>query len=151
MRVTMALLKNIVNACRALRSEMKLSPAQKVPLIASGDAARLGLFAPYIAALARLSDVQVVAQLPRTDAPVQIVGDFKLMLHIEIDVSAEKTRLSKEHERVQAECVKLDAKLANDAFVSRAPASVVAQERERLAALQATLARLQEQRAQLGH
>ncbi len=147
----MALLKDVVNACRTLRSEMKLSPAQKVPLIAAGDAARLELFAPYIAALARLSEVKVVAQLPRTDAPVQIVGDFKLMLHIEIDVAAERNRLSKEHERVQAECVKLDAKLANDAFVSRAPASVVAQERARLAALQTTLARLQEQRAQLGH
>jgi len=146
----MALLKDVVNACRALRGEMKLSPAQKVPLIATGDATRLAAFAPYVAALARLADVKIVAALPRTDAPVQIVGDFRLMLQIEVDVAAEKVRLAKESDRVEPEIAKLKAKLDNDAFVARAPQSVVAQERARLAALQATLAKLKVQLAQLG-
>jgi valyl-tRNA synthetase len=146
----MALLKDVVNACRALRGEMKLSPAQKVPLIATGDATRLAAFAPYVAALARLADVKIVAALPRTDAPVQIVGEFRLMLQIEVDVAAEKVRLAKESDRVEPEIAKLKAKLDNDAFVARAPQSVVAQERARLAALQATLAKLKVQLAQLG-
>jgi valyl-tRNA synthetase len=146
----MALLKEVVNACRALRGEMKLSPAQKVPLIAAGDASRLAAYAPYVAALARLSDVKIVDQLPRTDAPVQIVGDFKLMLHIEVDVAAEKSRLARESDRVLPEIERLRAKLGNDNFVSRAPRNVVEQERIRLAGLQATLAKLQEQLAQLG-
>jgi valyl-tRNA synthetase len=146
----MALLKDVVNACRALRGEMKLSPAQKVPLIATGDATRLAAFAPYVAALARLADVKIVAALPRTDAPVQIVGEFRLMLQIDVDVAAEKVRLAKESDRVEPEIAKLKAKLDNDAFVARAPQSVVAQERARLAALQATLAKLKVQLAQLG-
>jgi len=146
----MALLKDVVNACRALRGEMKLSPAQKVPLIATGDATRLAAFAPYLAALARLADVKIVAELPRSDAPVQIVGEFRLMLQIEVDVAAEKVRLAKESDRVEPEIAKLKAKLDNDAFVARAPHSVVAQERARLAALQATLAKLKVQLAQLG-
>jgi len=91
----MALLKDVVNACRALRGEMNVSPAVKVPLIATGDADRLTAFAPYVGALARLSEVKIVEELPRTDAPVQIVGDFRLMLHIEIDVAAERERLSR--------------------------------------------------------
>ncbi|HEY1458843.1 MAG TPA: valine--tRNA ligase [Casimicrobiaceae bacterium] len=146
----MALLKNVVNACRTLRSEMKLSPAQKVPLIASGDARRLEAFAPYVAALARLSEVKIVDELPRTDAPVQIVGEFRLMLHIEVDVAAEKSRLSKEYDRVDGEIAKLALKLANQSFVARAPEHVVAQERGRLEGLQVTRGRLEQQLAQLG-
>src|SRR5581483_6415619 len=57
---TMTLLKAMVEACRALRGEMGLSPAQKVPLYASGDRETLALFAPYLAPLAKLSQVHIV-------------------------------------------------------------------------------------------
>src|SRR6185437_5144408 len=68
----MGVLKGLVNACRALRSAMGLSPAQKVPLVVTGDAATLRDCAPYLAALARLASVDVVDELPATDAPVEI-------------------------------------------------------------------------------
>ena len=145
-----ALLKDVVNACRTLRSEMKLSPAQKVPLIATGDAARMTAFAPYVAALARLSDVHIVDELPTTDAPVQIVDEFRLMLKIEIDVAAEEVRLSKDIERIETEAAKLKSKLANESFVARAPANIVAQERARLVTLDATLVKLKDQLGRLG-
>ena len=52
-----------------LRGEMNLSPGLKVPLVATGDAAMLADFAPYLAALARLSEVRIVDELPRAEAP----------------------------------------------------------------------------------
>ncbi len=145
-----ALLQELTTACRSLRSEMNLSPAARVPLIAAGDATVLNALAPYINSLGKLSEVQVVAELPEGDAPVSIVGNYKLMLKVEIDVAAERERLDKEIARLSNEITKADAKLGNESFVARAPAAVVEQEKKRLSDFKATLVQLQAQRKKLG-
>jgi len=147
----MTQLKSMVNACRSLRGEMSIAPSQKVPLIAAGDKVAIEAFAPYLAALVKLSEVTAAGDtLPETDAPVQIVGDYRLMLKIEIDVPAEKERLGKEIARLQGEIGKAESKLGNASFVERAPTSVVAQEKERLSGFKSTLDKLQNQLAKLG-
>ena len=145
-------LKALTDACRNLRGEMQLSPALRVPLfIESGaaDQVRLQSFAHYLQALGKLSEVNVVPALPESPAPVLIAGGTKLMLKVEIDVAAERERLSKEITRIDAEIAKVNGKLGNESFVARAPAAVVAQEQERLINFSATIAKLREQLAKL--
>lgn len=143
-------LKACVDACRSLRGEMGISPSSKVPLIAAGDVDMLNGYAPYLKALAKLESVQVTAELPEADAPVMLVGDFKLMLKVEIDVAAEKERLGKEVARLQGEIAKANGKLNNENFVARAPAEVVEQEKARVAEFAASLEKLEAQLAKLG-
>ena len=144
------LLQELVTACRKLRSDMNLSPAARVPLIASGEAATLHSISPYLQALGKLSEVSIIDELPSTDAAVAIVGNFKLMLKIEIDVAAERERLDKEITRLSGEITKTQGKLDNASFVERAPAQVVEQERKRMQDFSATLSQLQTQRSKLG-
>ncbi len=138
-------LKRLTDACRNLRGQMNLPPGQRIPLAAVGDPARLSLFFPYMRALARLSEATVVTALPDTEAPTAVVGDTRLMLHIKVDVTEELARLEKESARIAGEVAKARTKLGNPGFVERAPAAVVAQEKERLASFEATLAQLRGQ------
>jgi valyl-tRNA synthetase len=149
-----ARLKGLVGACRNLRSEMNLSPADRVPLLTHGDAAFVREATPLLKALAKLSEVEVIEDeadfKARTQsAPVAVLGDARVALHVQIDVEAELERLGKEIHRLQAEIAKAQAKLSNESFVARAPAAVVDQEKQRLATFTATLSRLQDQAARL--
>ncbi|WP_295641271.1 valine--tRNA ligase [uncultured Methylibium sp.] len=147
-------LKALVGACRNLRSEMNLSPAERVPLLTCGDAGFITQAAPLLKALAKLGDVKVFdseadfAQATAA-APVSVLGEARLALHVEIDVEAERERLAREVARLEGEIVKVEAKLGNESFVARAPAAVVAQERQRLADFSATLDRLRVQLSRL--
>ncbi|ENO86293.1 valine--tRNA ligase [Thauera linaloolentis] len=147
----LAELKAMIYACRNLRGEMNISPAQRLPLVATGDKAALALYAPYLAGLAKLSDVQIVDEIGADEiAPVAVAGETRLMLKVEIDVAAERERLAKEIARLEGEIAKAEGKLGNASFVDRAPAAVVQQERDRLAGFRATVNKLKPQLAKLG-
>ncbi|MBN9330593.1 MAG: valine--tRNA ligase [Comamonas sp. SCN 67-35] len=151
-------LQQMVDACRQLRGEMGVSPAQRLPLLAVADDAAEAAFLRENAAvlhnLAKLSDVQVFdAEAPWQEAaghaPVLVVGKARLALHVQIDPAVEQARLSKEAARLSGEIAKATAKLANQAFVAKAPPAVIAQEKQRMADFSATLGRIQEQLARL--
>jgi len=134
------LAKQVANAGRNLRSEAKIPPQQRIAFYATGELSASAQSA--ILTLVRVSDLRLVQELPANDSPVAVVGPHRLMPHIEVDPVAERERVAKEIARLQGEIAKARAKLSNASFVERAPANVVAQERERLAAFEATLEKL---------
>jgi valyl-tRNA synthetase len=137
----------LVESCRSLRGQMNVSPAARVAALIAGDrsGAGLGALREYLQALAKLSEVKFVSELPPSDSPVQIVLDYKMMLDIKVDPTAERERIGKDIARHEGEIARLKPKLANAGFVDRAPAAVVAQERARLAGLESTLEKLRTQ------
>ncbi|MEO7128361.1 MAG: class I tRNA ligase family protein, partial [Rhodoferax sp.] len=153
-----AKLKSLVDACRNLRGEMKVSPATRLPLYVmahnAGEAAFMEQVAPVLRALAKLSEVKVFADeaswgAAAQAAPVAVVGEARICLHMAIDVAAEKIRLGKEATRLGGEIARTRGKLGNEAFVAKAPPAVIEQERKRLADFTATLVKVQEQLTRL--
>jgi valyl-tRNA synthetase len=148
-------LKALVDSCRQLRGEMNVSPSTRLPMYAVGDADFLREAGPVLQALAKLSEVKVFDDeaawaAAAQAAPVAVVGDVRLCLFMEIDVAAEKARLSKEATRLEGELAKANGKLANQAFVAKAPPAVIEQERKRIADFGATLSKIRDQLARLG-
>jgi valyl-tRNA synthetase len=148
-------LKTLVDACRNLRGEMNVSPATRLPLYVVGDAAFMRDAGPVLQALAKLNEVKVFDDeaswaAAAQAAPVAVVGEARLCLHMEIDVTAEKARLGKEAARLQGEIAKASGKLSNEAFVAKAPPAVIELERKRVADFAATLAKVQDQLSRLG-
>ena len=150
-----ARLKALVDACRNLRGEMGVSPAQRLPLFALGDAAFIEQHAGALHALAKLAEVKVFASeadwaAAAQNAPTAVVGEARLALFMQVDVAAEKARLAKEAARLQGELAKAQGKLGNAAFTAKAPPAVIEQEQKRVADFGAALEKIQAQLARLG-
>ncbi|OGA99326.1 MAG: valine--tRNA ligase, partial [Burkholderiales bacterium RIFCSPHIGHO2_12_FULL_61_11] len=147
-------LKTLVDACRNLRGEMKVSPATRLPLFVLGDSAFMTDVSPVLKALAKLNEVKVFDDeaewaAAAQAAPVAVVGEARVCLHMEVDVAAEKIRLGKEAMRLEGELVKVHAKLGNETFVAKVPPAVLEQERKRLTEFTATLEKIRDQLARL--
>jgi valyl-tRNA synthetase len=154
-----AKLKLLVDACRNLRGEMNVSPATRLPLYVvahtPAESEFLKVSAPVLQALAKLNEVKLFDneaawQAAAQAAPVAVVGDARICLHMEIDVAAERLRLGKEVARLQEQIAKASAKLSNEAFVAKAPAAVLEQERKRVADFADTLNKVRDQLKRLG-
>jgi valyl-tRNA synthetase len=153
-----AKLKLLVDACRNLRGEMSVSPATRLPLFVVANTAQENEFlktaAPVLQALAKLNEVRIFDSetawaAAAQAAPVAVVGEARICLHMEVDVAAEKLRLGKEVTRLEGQIASANGKLSNEAFVAKAPAAVIEQERKRVADFAATVAKMREQLDQL--
>jgi valyl-tRNA synthetase len=145
-----AVIKEYVNAIRNLRSEAKVPPKDTVKLyVAGGRNAALTEAESSIAALSKTA-LNHVAQFPGLNAPTATTAANQLMIHVEVDLGAERTRLAKEIQRYEGEIAKAEGKLGNASFAERAPAAVVEQEKKRLAEFNTRLSDMRDQLAKLG-
>ncbi len=138
----------LISEVRSVRAEMNVPAGAKVPLViafASEETkARVARHEQTIKGLARLDTLEFGR--PQAGA-VQIVLDeatLALPLADIIDIDAESKRLKREIDKVGSEIAQLDAKLANEKFVSRAPEHVVEEQRERKSEAEATATKLEQ-------
>ena len=123
---------------RNLRAERKVPPAARIrPLLVAGGtvAERLRLGMAQIASLSGAEEVQIVESAQRPPgAAVAILADAEIILPLEglIDREAERAKLRKSLADLDRQINPLQAKLANQDFVSRAPREVVANQQARL-------------------
>ncbi len=150
-------LRAVLGGLRRIRSEMNIAPGRQIPLLFAGgaasDRARAERFAAQIAFLARTeSQRRLDAGEDEPAAAAAIVGELRVLIPLAglIDLSAERARLAREIKRVEGEIAKCNGKLGNETFVANAPATVVEQERQRLADFTTTLDGLREQARRLG-
>ncbi len=145
----------LVSEVRTVRAEMRVPQATEMPILLKDAApetmARAGRWVDQIRRLARASEVRALeGEVPAGSAQA-LVGEATLVLPLAgaIDVAAERARLQRERERAAAEAEKIERKLANADFVARAPEEVVEENRERLDAARAEVARLEAALARL--
>jgi len=138
---------------RRIRSELGVSPARQITLLVRGpstdDSTRLARFDAPLRFLCKLEHVETITGEPPA-AAAAVVGSLQLFVPLAglVDLDAERARLDKEIAKVAAEKDKSASKLAK--FGPGVPATVVEQEKTRLADWSAKLAALTEQRARLG-
>ncbi len=146
-RATATALYETANRARNLKAEYNLATNKKVSFVLKPGA--LPVDADLAARLALLAGAQSAACNAEYAAPkgtptaLTPLGELFLPLEGLVDVEAERTRISKELEKITKEIAKSKAKLGNASFVDRAPAAVVDQERARLADWEAKQAQLQ--------
>ena len=129
----------VISGIRNIRGEMEVPPSREIAVILScGSAESLKLMKHNEAAiigLARVSDLAIGQGIEKPeDASIQVAGDVQIYVPLKglVDVEAEEQRLLKEIAKMDKEIELFSKKLSNPSFVDRAPADVVAKEREKL-------------------
>jgi valyl-tRNA synthetase len=149
-------LVRLIGGIRTVRSEMNVPPSVLAPVLlrdaAPATMARAQRWNEAIRRLARAAEVSPLAgALPKGAAQI-VIDEATVVLPLAglIDLDAERARLARERDRAAQEADKMARKLGNADFVARAPAEIVAENRERLDGFQAEMARLDAALRRLG-
>ena len=145
----MQYLQEAVTGVRIIRGEMNVPPGRKVEVLISAASDEveqtLRQAAPYIALLSRAASVQVgqgLVRPPASGSALTATAEIFVPLEGLIDLAAERQRLKREIHKMDGLLKGLDAKLANERFLTKAPPEIVAQERQRQAEYRATQEKL---------
>jgi valyl-tRNA synthetase len=143
----MGWLVKLIQDIRSARAELNVPAGAKLKLLVIGandtTQGRLETHQAAIERLARIEGVETASSAPKASLQL-VVGEaiYALPVGDVIDLKAESARLQKEIKKLADEVGKIDSKLGNAAFVSRAPEEVVVEQRERRTQAEQTRARL---------
>ncbi|WP_342754322.1 valine--tRNA ligase [Pantoea sp. MBD-2R] len=147
-------LKQAIVAVRNIRAEMNLSPSKPLDVMLRGASAdvvrRVNDNHNFLKTLARLDSLTCLTADEKGPVSVtKIIDGAELLIPMAglVDKAAELERLAKEVNKLEIEIGKIEGKLSNEGFVSRAPEAVVAKERERMAEFEQAKVKLIEQQA----
>ena len=153
----MILRMDVIKAVRNIRAEMKVVPSQKVEiLIYVPDARKRGVLETGKTDILKLgggATLELFASM--TEKPSQaasaVLEGLEVYLPLKglLDLDKEITRLEKEIAQAKQEQQSLEAKLGNAGFTGKAPAQVVAKERERLSGIVSRRVALEERLKEL--
>jgi valyl-tRNA synthetase len=148
-------LQELVVAVRNLRAEMNVPPGRKVSVVLRGEADvldRVERLSAQFQALARIETITFARDRKRPQvAASAVTRGVEVFLPLEglIDLDGERSRLSREYDKVVAELEGVRRKLRNQDFLNKARTDVVDREKQRLVDLEATLAKLDRARENL--
>ncbi len=130
--------KNAVTSLRTIRSELKVAPSIKFAVLATAKSDEA--LAPFeagqalIAHLAGLGELKIGSDIERPkQSAIAIVGDVEVFVPLAglVDIEKERERLAKELDLIARESLKVEKKLANEGFLSKAPPEVVEKVQEK--------------------
>jgi valyl-tRNA synthetase len=136
-------LKQVIVAVRNIRGELNIAPGRQLSLLARNgsdeDRRRMAEHRDLLHALAKLGSSSWLEGEEAPPSAAQVVGQLELLVPLAglIDVTAERSRLTRESDKLGKEVERLAAKLDNPGFTAKAPSEVVAKERARLAEISA--------------
>ena len=139
---------DLIRACRNMRAEMKVPPAQKIELYAVSPTAVAyeGIHA-HIARLAGASAVSIAVDYPNAKpSDVHLVCDgieAFVPLSSLVDMDKERERMQKEAARLTGEIERASKKLSNEGFLAKAPENVIEEERTKLSTLRDMLKKVE--------
>jgi valyl-tRNA synthetase len=146
-------LRTLITGIRRFRAEHGLAPRSELEVsLVDPEGVAASWWDDQFAALASVEPVMAVA--PPTEGPHTriVAGSVQAFISLEgvVDIDAERERLAKTIADLEGVVAQGEKKLANEQYVSKAPAQVVADQRDKVAAARARLDKLQTQRAELG-
>jgi valyl-tRNA synthetase len=147
--------QEVITRIRDARNQMNVEPSRRIPvLLAVGE--DLAMFAqqtPIIEFLARTEKPELHRELTvKPEQAMSLLADrieIYLPLAGLLDIAKELERIDKEIAQAEQERNRLQGKLANQNFITRAKPEIVEKEREKLAAQEDRLSKLSTRRAEL--
>jgi len=147
----------LIRAIRNLRTGMNVQPSHKARLMVKANAGWQDALANAEVYFARLASVSALEILPReaeisekTVSGVSVTGEFFIPLGELVDFEKERARLNKERQNLANEIARAEGKLSNPGFVAKAPANLVAAEKDKLEKNRQMIAALDARIAELG-